>query len=149
MTSLILVGCGKMGGAMLAGWLETGFVDEAIYVVEPNATVIEQFASAHGIIIVAVTRHRIHVTVRPTRSQSRRVDAHGRGLAVISPPLKPHPPKLLIIRNQMATPASQPTHMGKPAGCARSAACEKRPPPPLLVALVPQKSLKSHISRPS
>ena len=40
MTSLILVGCGKMGGAMLAGWLETGFVDEAIYVVEPNATVI-------------------------------------------------------------------------------------------------------------
>ena len=52
MTSLILVGCGKMGGAMLAGWLETGFVDEAIYVVEPNLTAIEQFASADDVTIV-------------------------------------------------------------------------------------------------
>ena len=39
---LLLVGCGKMGGAMLAGWLEQG-LDQAV-VVEPYAAAVERFA---------------------------------------------------------------------------------------------------------
>ncbi len=33
---LLLIGCGKMGGAMLAGWLEQGLPPDSV-VVEPNA----------------------------------------------------------------------------------------------------------------
>lgn len=36
MTKIILVGCGKMGSAMLAGWLEQGLAPQDILVVEPN-----------------------------------------------------------------------------------------------------------------
>ncbi|ABG32981.1 pyrroline-5-carboxylate reductase [Roseobacter denitrificans] len=33
---LVLLGCGKMGSAMLAGWLEAGLPASAVWVVEPN-----------------------------------------------------------------------------------------------------------------
>ena len=33
--SLLLVGCGKMGGALLSGWLDQGLAPEAVTVVEP------------------------------------------------------------------------------------------------------------------
>ena len=39
---LLLVGCGKMGGAMLAGWLERGLRNAVV--VEPNAAVAAPFA---------------------------------------------------------------------------------------------------------
>jgi pyrroline-5-carboxylate reductase len=39
---LLLVGCGKMGGAMLAGWLERGLRDAVV--VEPNAAAAAPFA---------------------------------------------------------------------------------------------------------
>ena len=32
----ILIGCGKMGGAMLTGWVKSRFIDDGIYVVELN-----------------------------------------------------------------------------------------------------------------
>ena len=32
---LLLLGCGKMGGAMLSGWLESGIVDAGVTVVDP------------------------------------------------------------------------------------------------------------------
>ncbi len=32
---LVLLGCGKMGGAMLAGWLEAGFPATSVYVIDP------------------------------------------------------------------------------------------------------------------
>lgn len=40
---LLLLGCGKMGGAMLAGWLERGLPAESV-VVEPNAAATVAFA---------------------------------------------------------------------------------------------------------
>jgi pyrroline-5-carboxylate reductase len=40
---LLLVGCGKMGGAMLAGWLENGLTDAVV--VEPHAPAAAPFAS--------------------------------------------------------------------------------------------------------
>lgn len=36
MTRVLLVGCGKMGGAMLAGWLERGLAPADVVVVEPG-----------------------------------------------------------------------------------------------------------------
>ncbi len=42
---LLLVGCGKMGGALLAGWLKKGVARDAVTVIEPFATdrVVERF----------------------------------------------------------------------------------------------------------
>jgi len=50
---LLLVGCGKMGGAMLEGWLERGIVDHGAVVVEPNRNAVEPFALRSGITIHA------------------------------------------------------------------------------------------------
>ncbi len=42
---LLLVGCGKMGGALLAGWLKKGVARDAVTVIEPFAAdqVVERF----------------------------------------------------------------------------------------------------------
>jgi pyrroline-5-carboxylate reductase len=33
---LVLVGCGKMGSAMLAGWLQSGVASTSVYITDPN-----------------------------------------------------------------------------------------------------------------
>lgn len=48
---LLLVGCGKMGGAMLAGWLESGASE--VVVVEPFAAAREALAGRPGVTAVA------------------------------------------------------------------------------------------------
>lgn len=35
---LVLLGCGKMGSALLAGWLKAGIRPDAVWVIEPNPT---------------------------------------------------------------------------------------------------------------
>jgi pyrroline-5-carboxylate reductase len=42
---LLLVGCGKMGGAMLRGWLQRGVQPAEITVVEPNTTPVADLAA--------------------------------------------------------------------------------------------------------
>ncbi|MCR9071526.1 MAG: pyrroline-5-carboxylate reductase [Alphaproteobacteria bacterium] len=42
---LVLIGCGKMGGAMLAGWLESGEADGGVHVVEPNREAMGDLAA--------------------------------------------------------------------------------------------------------
>ena len=47
MTRVLLVGCGKMGSALLAGWLERGLDPAGIVVVEPGPV------AASGVTVVA------------------------------------------------------------------------------------------------
>jgi pyrroline-5-carboxylate reductase len=42
----ILAGCGKMGGAMLDGWIESGHADGGVHVIEPFVAAVERFANA-------------------------------------------------------------------------------------------------------
>ena len=44
--SFILAGCGKMGGAMLDGWIESGYADGGVHVIEPFAAAVERFSAA-------------------------------------------------------------------------------------------------------
>ncbi len=50
---LLLVGCGKMGGALLRGWIGHGVTAASITVVEPDASAREQARRAHGVEAVA------------------------------------------------------------------------------------------------
>ncbi len=42
---LTLIGCGKMGGAMLSGWLERGLPPSEVYLVEPNPEAVAGFVA--------------------------------------------------------------------------------------------------------
>jgi pyrroline-5-carboxylate reductase len=48
---LLLAGCGKMGGAMLSGWLDSGIAGAGVMVVEPMGA--PSFEAAPGVTIVA------------------------------------------------------------------------------------------------
>ncbi len=48
---LLLVGCGKMGGALLSGWLESGIAGAGVVAVEPIGA--PAFAGKQGVTIVA------------------------------------------------------------------------------------------------
>ena len=53
MTPLLLVGGGKMGGALLAGWLDRGVAPGQITVVEPGAAAAEALRARHGVAVHA------------------------------------------------------------------------------------------------
>ncbi len=51
---LLILGCGKMGGALLDGWLANGLPGDAIRIVEPNpAEALLRCAQDHGIALAA------------------------------------------------------------------------------------------------
>ena len=50
---LVLVGCGKMGGALLHGWLSCGLGAADALVVEPDAAIRERVRAQHGVVAVA------------------------------------------------------------------------------------------------
>jgi pyrroline-5-carboxylate reductase len=50
---LVLVGCGKMGGALLHGWLSRGLPASETLVVEPDAAIRERVRVQHGVVAVA------------------------------------------------------------------------------------------------
>lgn len=52
MTTLLLVGCGKMGGAMLSGWLDRGLEPADVTVVEPNIGAVSWMAE-RGVQVVS------------------------------------------------------------------------------------------------
>jgi len=51
--SLLLVGCGKMGSAMLNGWLDQGIPASDMTIVEPNADAAQDFQSRLSVKTVA------------------------------------------------------------------------------------------------
>ncbi len=54
--SLLLIGCGKMGGALLEGWLAQGVAPEAVTVIEPFESAFLEGVRARGVTTVkAVT----------------------------------------------------------------------------------------------
>ena len=60
---LILVGCGKMGGALLTGWLERRFADQ-IVVVEPDGAAVQEFRGKPGVHLTAALEN-VTDRVRP------------------------------------------------------------------------------------
>ena len=48
---MLLVGCGKMGGAMLDGWIESGATAGGVHVVEPDTAAADRFAGVAGVSI--------------------------------------------------------------------------------------------------
>lgn len=52
---VLLIGCGKMGGALLAGWLARGTAgpDAPVTIVEPTATATAPFRGKPGVAVVA------------------------------------------------------------------------------------------------
>jgi pyrroline-5-carboxylate reductase len=46
---IVLVGCGKMGGALLHGWLRHGLAAADAFVVEPDAGIRERIRAQHGV----------------------------------------------------------------------------------------------------
>ncbi|MEO5373002.1 MAG: pyrroline-5-carboxylate reductase [Alphaproteobacteria bacterium] len=50
-TSVLLVGCGKMGGALLDGWLDCGLAPERTWVVEP-AVALRDAAASRGVAVL-------------------------------------------------------------------------------------------------
>lgn len=53
-TPLVLVGAGKMGGAMLAGWLDRGLPADGVVVIEPRPSdELTAFAAARGVRLAA------------------------------------------------------------------------------------------------
>ena len=46
---LVLVGCGKMGGALLHGWLRRGLAATDAFVVEPDAGIRARIRAQHGV----------------------------------------------------------------------------------------------------
>ena len=77
-TTLILVGGGKMGGAMLAGWLDRGMAPEGITVIEPGSETAAALKARHE---VAVPRRRTGWTPAsgPTSWCSPQAPEPGRG----------------------------------------------------------------------
>ena len=60
---LVLLGCGKMGSAMLAGWLEGGLPASSVWVIDPNPSdwlkgtgvhINAELPAAPGIVLIAV-----------------------------------------------------------------------------------------------
>ncbi len=50
--SLVLVGCGKMGGALLDGWLDRGLERNRVVVVEPEAATADAVALRFGVTVI-------------------------------------------------------------------------------------------------
>ncbi len=61
---IILAGGGKMGGAMLAGWLARGVEPSSVVVVEPDADTATLLAERHGVAVVG-DASEIGADVRP------------------------------------------------------------------------------------
>lgn len=62
---LVLLGCGKMGSAMLAGWLEGGLPASSVWVLDPNPSEWLQSTGVHINVDLPATPALLLVAVKP------------------------------------------------------------------------------------
>lgn len=63
MNNILLVGCGKMGGAMLRGWIARGVAPGSITVVEPNAEAAQAIGAETGVTVAPEAPSDAHASV--------------------------------------------------------------------------------------
>ncbi|WP_028304236.1 pyrroline-5-carboxylate reductase [Oceanospirillum maris] len=51
--NILVIGAGRMGGAIINGWLQQGIGDKTIYIVDPNAEGLKSFTAHQGVYAVA------------------------------------------------------------------------------------------------
>ena len=51
---LILIGCGKMGSAMLSGWLASGIPAASIWISDPQPSAVIPLPTAEGVFGIAL-----------------------------------------------------------------------------------------------
>ena len=61
---LVLVGCGKMGGALLGGWLGHGLAATEVFVVEPDGPLRERAGARHRVVALPEAK-ALPATLRP------------------------------------------------------------------------------------
>ncbi len=69
-TSLVLLGCGKMGGAMLEGWLKAGLSPSSVHVIEPYPSARLAEMSRAGLHLNAVLPEKSDVAIIAVKPQS-------------------------------------------------------------------------------
>ncbi|MGF1701287.1 pyrroline-5-carboxylate reductase [Photobacterium makurazakiensis] len=47
--SILVIGCGKMGGAIINGWLQSGIASDAIHIVDPNMDSLSSLVNNDGV----------------------------------------------------------------------------------------------------
>ncbi len=67
---LVLLGCGKMGGAMLEGWLKAGLTPSSIHVIEPFANARLSELALNGLHLNAPLPAKANVAVIAVKPQS-------------------------------------------------------------------------------
>ncbi|MEO1199011.1 MAG: pyrroline-5-carboxylate reductase [Pseudomonadota bacterium] len=85
--SVLLLGCGKMGGAMLSGWLDRGLPAEAVTVVDPGPPPeIVDLINRHGIKLASAP---MHAEPAGTVIAAVKPQIMGEALTALSPTLLP------------------------------------------------------------
>ncbi|MEM9349714.1 MAG: pyrroline-5-carboxylate reductase [Pseudomonadota bacterium] len=114
---LVMLGCGKMGSAMLAGWLERGLTPQSVWIVDPapsdwvrgtGAQINEELPTSPAIVIVAVKPQMMKAALPKLASYAGGETlfvsvAAGTSLATYAELLSPRTP---VIRAMPNTPAA-------------------------------------------
>jgi pyrroline-5-carboxylate reductase len=97
---LLLLGCGKMGGALLKGWLDRGLAgtpQRPVHVVEPSAGAMQPFAGAAHVVPVS-TAGALPPSFRPAAAiLAVKPQSMDRALAALPPGVKAARPLFLSI----------------------------------------------------
>lgn len=46
---MLVIGCGKMGTAIVQGWMKSGVEGKQIYIIDPNIALLEEMQARHGV----------------------------------------------------------------------------------------------------
>ena len=116
---LVLVGAGKMGGAMAAGWLEGGLAPSSLAIVEPNPSAEIAALAARGVAINPAKPAPPDVLVLAVKPQS---------LDLVAPQIAPLAGERTLVLSILAGKTIANLEGAPTPGAARSCApCPTRP----------------------